>query len=63
MYLLILLLPLLSSIFCGFFGRKIGYEGVKIFSSVLILLAFLLSISSFIEVIILNSSIYIKLWS
>lgn len=63
MYLLILLLPLLSSIFCGFFGRKIGYEGVKIFSSVLILLTFLLSISSFIEVIVLSSSIYIKLWS
>lgn len=63
MYLLILILPLLSSIFCGLFGRKIGYEGVKIFSCILMFLTFTLSINSFIEVVLLDSSIYIKLWS
>jgi len=63
MYLLILILPLLSSIFCGLFGRKIGYEGVKIFSCILMFITFILSLNSFIEVVLLDSSIYIKLWS
>ena len=63
MYILILILPLLSSFFCGFLGRKLGYEGVKIFSCVLILLTCLLSINAFIEVVTLNSILYIKLWS
>ena len=63
MYLLILILPLLSSIFCGLFGRKIGYEGVKLLSCILIFLTLILSINSFIEVILFNCSIYIKLWS
>ena len=63
MYLLILILPLLSSIFSGLFGRKIGYEGVKIFSCVLMLITLILSINSFIEVVLLDSLIYIKLWS
>ena len=63
MYLLILILPLLSSIFCGLFGRKIGYEGVKIFSCILIFLTCILSINSFVEVVLFESSTYIKLWS
>ena len=63
MYILILILPLLSSFFCGFLGRKLGYEGVKIFSCILILLTCLLSINAFIEVVTLNSILYIKLWS
>ena len=63
MYLLILILPLLSSVFCGLFGRKIGYEGVKIFSCILIFLTCILSINSFVEVVLFESSTYIKLWS
>ena len=63
MYILIILLPLISSILCGFFGRKIGYEGVKILSSVVILITCLICVNSFIEVSILNSSSSINLWS
>ena len=63
MYLLILILPLLSSIFSGLFGRKIGYEGVKIFSCILMFITLILSINSFIEVVLFDSLIYIKLWS
>ena len=63
MYILIILLPLISSILCGFFGRKIGYEGVKILSSVIILITCLICVNSFIEVSILNSSSSINLWS
>ena len=61
MYLLILILPLLSSVFSGLFGRKIGYEGVKIFSCILMLMTLILSINSFIEVVLFDSLIYIKL--
>ena len=63
MYLLILFLPLLSFIICGLFGRKIGYEGVKILSCILIFITCTLSIFSFIEVVIFDSLIFIKLWS
>ena len=63
MYLLILILPLLSSIFSGLFGRKIGYEGVKIFSCILMFITLIISINSFIEVVLFDSLIYIKLWS
>ena len=63
MYLLILVLPLLSSIFCGLLGRKLGYEGVKIFSCLLLFITALLSINSFIEVVLFQSSINIYLWS
>lgn len=62
MYTLILILPLLSFIFCGLFGRKLGYEGVKIFSCIMLLSTLLLSINSFIEVIWFDSINTINLW-
>jgi len=63
MYILIILLPLISFIFCGLYGRKLGYEGVKIFSCTLLLISCILSIYSFIEVVILESSLKIIVWS
>lgn len=63
MYINILLLPLLSSIFCGFFGRKIGYEGVKFMSILLMTISVIISFFSFYEVVILKSNIYIPLWN
>nr|YP_010036180.1 NADH dehydrogenase subunit 5 [Blackfordia virginica]QQW46709.1 NADH dehydrogenase subunit 5 [Blackfordia virginica] len=63
MYILILILPLISSIFCGLYGRKLGYQGVKIFSCVLLMLTSLISFLCFFEVIILNSNIQFYLWS
>ena len=63
MYLLILFLPLLSSFLCGLFGRKLGYEGVKIFSCSLLFITWVICINSFLEVIINQSSLNIYLWS
>ena len=63
MYINILLFPLLSSIFCGLFGRKVGYEGVKFISILLMLISVIISIFSFYEVVILKSNIYIPLWN
>lgn len=63
MYILIIILPLLSSIFCGLFGRRLGYEGVKFFSCLLLLLTCLISIYSFTEVVFSESCITIAMWS
>lgn len=63
MYLLIIIFPLLSSVLCGFFGRKLGYEGVKIFSCLMLLFTWLISIHSFIEVVHLESPSTINIWS
>jgi NADH:ubiquinone oxidoreductase subunit 5 (subunit L)/multisubunit Na+/H+ antiporter MnhA subunit len=38
MYILVLFLPLLSSIVAGLFGRKVGEKGAGIFTSCCILL-------------------------
>ena len=62
MYLLILLLPLLSFICCGLFGRRLGYEGVKLFSCALLLIALIIAIMSFVEVILFGSLNTICLW-
>lgn len=50
MYLLIILLPLLGSMFCGLFGRKLGIKGGQIITSSLIFITTLLSILVFFEV-------------
>ena len=63
MYLLILILPLLSSVFCGLAGRKLGYEGTKIFSCFLLFITWVISINCFIEVILFKSNLNISLWS
>nr|WKK50052.1 NADH dehydrogenase subunit 5 [Eirene ceylonensis] len=63
MYILILILPLLSSIFCGLLGRKLGYEGVKLFSCFILFTTCLSSLFLFFEVIILDSIISVKLWN
>lgn len=63
MYILIILLPLISFIFCGYYGRKLGYEGVKIFSCTLLFISVILSLCSFTEVVVLGSNSKIFLWS
>lgn len=63
MYLTIVLLPLISSIICGLFGRKVGYNGVKIISSFLILLSAFISFFIFSEVVVFKSNLLIPLWT
>lgn len=63
MYLLIIILPFISSLFCGLFGRKLGYEGVKIFSVTCLFFTCLLCIWSFLEVVILDSNLHIYIWT
>jgi len=63
MYLTIIILPLLSSIVSGFFGRKVGVTGSHLIACISVVLTTLLSIVSFFEVGINNISVYIKLFS
>nr|YP_009511959.1 NADH dehydrogenase subunit 5 [Melanthalia intermedia]AXI97886.1 NADH dehydrogenase subunit 5 [Melanthalia intermedia] len=56
MYLLILFLPFIASIFTGFCGRFIGYYGSSIISTSCVLLSMVLSLLAFYEVGFMESN-------
>nr|YP_009310490.1 NADH dehydrogenase subunit 5 [Pyramimonas parkeae]AOT98925.1 NADH dehydrogenase subunit 5 [Pyramimonas parkeae] len=61
MYLLLVLLPLIGSLFAGFFGRYLGYRGAGLFSSTCVGLSAIASWIAFYEVGLSGSPCYIKL--
>jgi len=61
MYLLILTLPLLSTIGSGLFGRFLGGRGAAIFSTTCLILTFMLSCFAFYEVALLKTPCLIEL--
>ena len=61
MYLLIVFLPLLSSIVAGFFGRFLGFKGVLIISCFLVSICSCVAILVFYEVALSGTCVYIKL--
>nr|WQF69591.1 NADH dehydrogenase subunit 5 [Pleonosporium sp.] len=61
MYLIVLILPLLSSLISGFFGRWLGYYGVSILSTSCIGIAFLTSILIFFEIGFTNTQVFIDI--
>lgn len=62
MYLSIIILPLLSSIVSGFFGRKVGVTGSRILGCLSIMTTTLLAITSFFEVGFNNNPVSINLF-
>jgi NADH-ubiquinone oxidoreductase chain 5 len=62
MYLTIIVLPLLSSIVSGFFGRKIGVTGSRILACSGIITTTILAIISFFEVGFNNNPVSINLF-
>ena len=56
MYLAVVILPLLGSIICGFFGRKVGVRGSQFIASLLIMIVTLIAIIIFNE-IVLNETV------
>jgi NADH-ubiquinone oxidoreductase chain 5 len=62
MYLSIVILPLLGSITSGFFGRKIGVTGSQQITCTALIITTLLSILSFIEVGLNNTSVSLQLF-
>ena len=61
MYLLIIILPLLSSIASGLLGRKIGVTGSHIISCVCLGISSTLIATAFYEVCLCNSPVYVNL--
>ena len=62
MYLSIIILPLLSSVVSGFFGRKVGVTGSRVLSCLSIITTTILAIISFFEVGFNNNPVSINLF-
>ena len=62
MYLAVLFLPLLGSIFSGFFGRKVGVSGAQIITTSCVIITTILSVISFFEVGLNNIPVWIELF-
>nr|YP_010620045.1 NADH dehydrogenase subunit 5 [Symphyocladia marchantioides]WAX04058.1 NADH dehydrogenase subunit 5 [Symphyocladia marchantioides] len=63
MYLLVIFLPLCSSISIGFFGRLIGFYGSSYISTICLFLSFIISSLIFFEVSLNGHIVYIELTS
>ena len=61
MYLIIIFLPLVSSMLSGLFGRKIGPKGASIITVICLIITFFCSFFAFYEVALIGSPVYIKL--
>lgn len=61
MYFMIILLPLLGSIICGFFGRKIGNNGAKLIASLCVILTTMFALVLVFEVAFNNIAVDINL--
>ena len=59
MYFCIIILPLISFLFCIFFGRKLGENGTRIFSCFLLFNGVLISILLFLDIVVKESLNYI----
>ena len=62
MYLAIITLPLLGSVVCGFFGRKVGVNGAQLITSLCVIVTTLLAIVAFFEVGLNNIPVYLNLF-
>ncbi len=62
MYLSIIVLPLLGSIFSGFFGRVVGVSGARFLTSSSIIITTILAIIAFFEVGFNNSPVFLHLF-
>nr|YP_010620068.1 NADH dehydrogenase subunit 5 [Rhodomelopsis africana]WAX04081.1 NADH dehydrogenase subunit 5 [Rhodomelopsis africana] len=63
MYLLVIFLPLFSSITSGFFGRWIGFYGSSFISITCLLSSFFISFLTFFEISLNGHIVYIELFS
>src|SRR5690606_23820417 len=63
MYLSIIVIPLLTSIFSGMFGRKLGAQGSQFITTFGLIVACLLSFTAFVEVGLNSSPVSINLFS
>ena len=62
MYLALIVLPILGSVFSGFFGRKIGVNGSQMITSVCVIVTTLMAILLFLEVGLNNIPVTIHIF-
>ena len=62
MYLLVLLLPLISSLSSGLLGFYLGCQGALLLACITLLACFLFSLLIFYEVVLGGSTVTISLW-
>ena len=62
MYLALIVLPILGSVFSGFFGRKIGVSGSQMITSACVIITTILAVVSFFEVGLNNIPVTIHLF-
>lgn len=62
MYILVLLIPLLSAIISGLFGKKIGTKGAGILTSSCIIISTIIACDIFYVTCFKSITVYIKLW-
>jgi len=62
MYLTIILLPLIGSIYSGLYGRIIGTKGSQLITTTLVMITTLLAIIAYIEVGLNNIPVSLKLF-
>jgi NADH-ubiquinone oxidoreductase chain 5 len=62
MYLAIIILPLLGSIFSGFLGRKIGVQGAQLITCSCVIITTMIAILAFVEVGLNNIPVSIELF-
>nr|AVK39541.1 NADH dehydrogenase subunit 5 [Paralemanea sp.] len=63
MYLIIIVFPLLGALITGFAGRWLGHYGAALFSTVCVVISFLLSLLSFYEVGLAGVPCYLTLFT
>jgi NADH-ubiquinone oxidoreductase chain 5 len=63
MYITLIILPILGSIFSGFFGRKVGILGAQFITCLSLFLSAVLSSFAFFEVAFCDSPVTINLGS
>lgn len=63
MYILVVFLPLLSAIIAGLFGRKIGIQGAKRLTTIIIFITCAIAWIIFYEVAINHANTYVELWN
>jgi len=61
MYLIIVFLPLISSVISGLFGKTIGPKGAGVLTVACLIITFVCSFFAFYEVALIGSPVYIKL--
>ena len=63
MYLTLIFIPIIASLFSGLFGRKLGVKGSQIITSSALIISTILTLIVFYEINYCNTNVTINLFS